>query len=57
MRKTPVLMLLFLLVLTTACASIPACPKRPKYTGVTWGDEVLYCRQLETLYDSCSRKH
>ena len=56
MTKTLALMTLCLLILTSACTSEPPCPKRPRYTGVTYGDEVTYCRSLEVLYDSCSGK-
>lgn len=45
-----------------ACPECPAagkqtvsskCPKRPAFTGKTWGDLAKYCIGLQALYETC----
>lgn len=46
--------LLSCLLLSSSCAyRVNDCPKRPKFTGETYGDLIKYNHQLGQLYDSC----
>ena len=49
---------LFLFLCLSSCASdvVNECPPRPAFTGVTFGDVIVYCKNLEDLYDGCADK-
>lgn len=56
MLKTIALIGLCLIPLSGCSNNIEACPKRPEFSGVTWGDLARYTGSLERIYDSCANE-